>query len=103
MLSVFMLFSSCVTTQIATRIASVHTKQDLLSEFGYPHNYVDIPQGQVWEYHNLRGDLYARYWIDTNGKIYYKATHGVEERTLSAVGWVIFLGGCLAAGFALGG
>ena len=103
MLSVFMLFSSCVTTQIATRIASVHTKQDLLSEFGYPHNYVDIPQGQIWDYYNLKGDRYASYWIDTNGKIYYKSTYGVPEKTLSAVGWVLFVGGSLLAGFALGG
>jgi hypothetical protein len=59
-----MLFSSCVTTQISTRIASVHTKQDLLSEFGYPHKYLDIPQGQIWDYYNLKGDRYASYWID---------------------------------------
>ena len=103
LLSTLILFSGCVTTQISTRIASVHTKQDLLSEFGYPQDFKDLgKEGKIWEYYNNRGELYARYWVDNNGKIYYRTTYGVPERTLPAVGWVLVLVGSFAVGWFIG-
>ena len=104
LLPILMLFSGCVTTQISTRIASVNTKQDLLLEFGYPENYADLgSDGKIWEYYNNRGELYARYWVDNNGKIYYKATYGVDDRTLSVVGWLVVLVGSFTVGWFIGG
>jgi len=98
-----MLFSNCVTTKISTDIASVRTKNDLITRFGNPHN-INYQEGgvQIWEYYNQRGDLYARYWIDKSGSIYYRSSYGVPDKTLTVVGWVIFIVGCFGAGLLLG-
>ena len=74
-----------------------------LFETEIKHRQVVNPEPyQVWEYYNQRGDLYARYWIDKSGSIYYRSSYGVPDKTLTVVGWVIFIVGCFGAGLLLG-
>ena len=73
---VAIILNSCRTVNTRNYINSVSNKQELVSVFGYPQNYKDLGRyGKVWEYFDSKGRMYARFWVDNEGKIYKRGSY----------------------------